>query len=96
MQENGVCKDRPAAGRLGPGDHRGADRRWAQALRGRRSGLGRRHGLSHGLEGQEQPEPTTVTVTETTARALQETEPGHADSVVPVFELTGEILKWLS
>ena len=43
-------------------------------------------------KGKNQPEPATVAVTETTARALQEFRPEGADPAVPVFGLTGETL----
>ena len=46
-------------------------------------------------KGKNQTEPTTVAVTETTASALREIQPGsteHPVSEVPVFGLTGEAL----
>ena len=42
--------------------------------------------------GKNQPEPATVAVTETTARALQEIQPDGDDLSQPVFGLTGETL----
>ena len=43
-------------------------------------------------KGKNQPEPQTVAVTEATARALREIQPGGSDSATKVFGLTGEAL----
>ena len=43
-------------------------------------------------KSKNQPEPATVAVTETTARALREIQPNDADPTAPVFGLTGEAL----
>ena len=43
-------------------------------------------------KGKNQFEPATVAVTEATARALREIQPGDADPAAPVFGLTGEAL----
>ena len=42
--------------------------------------------------GKNQPEPSTVAVTENTARALREIQPRSVDPGTPVFGLTGETL----
>ena len=43
-------------------------------------------------KGKNQPEPTTVAVTETTARALRDIQPADPDLPASVFGLTGETL----
>ena len=43
-------------------------------------------------KGKNQPEPATVTVTETTARSLREIQPDATDPVASLFGLTGETL----
>ena len=43
-------------------------------------------------KGKNQPEPATVAVTETTARALRDIQPDGADPAASVFGLTGETL----
>ena len=43
-------------------------------------------------KSKNQPEPATVAVTETTARALREIQPGDAEPATLVFGLTGEAL----
>ena len=43
-------------------------------------------------KGKNQPEPQTVAVTEATARALREIQPGDVDPADLVFGLTGEAL----
>ena len=43
-------------------------------------------------KGKNQPEPATVAVTETTARALREIQPDGADPVASLLGLTGETL----
>ena len=43
-------------------------------------------------KSKNQTEPTTVAVTDTTARALQEIQPDGADTSTPVFALTGQTL----
>ena len=43
-------------------------------------------------KGKNQPDPATVAVTETTARALRGIQPDGADPAAPVFGLTGEAL----
>ena len=43
-------------------------------------------------KGKNQPDPTIVALTETTARALRGIKPAGADPAAPVFGLTGETL----
>ena len=43
-------------------------------------------------KGKNQPEPATVAVTETTARALRDIQPDDTDPAASVFGLTGETL----
>ncbi len=43
-------------------------------------------------KGKNQPEPTTVAVTETTARALRDIQPDNTDPAASLFGLTGETL----
>ena len=43
-------------------------------------------------KGKNQPDPLTVAVTETTARALKEIQPEGADPATPAFGLTGQTL----
>ena len=43
-------------------------------------------------KGKNQPDPATVALTETTARALRGIQPDGADPAAPVFGLTGETL----
>ena len=43
-------------------------------------------------KGKNQPEPATVAVTETTARAMREIQPDDTDPAASVFGLTGETL----
>ena len=43
-------------------------------------------------KGKNQPDPATVALTETTARALRGIQPDGADPAAPVFGLTGEAL----
>ena len=71
--------------------------RWAEAIGSRSTGGDVEFWLDGTArltvqKGKNQPDPATVALTETTARALRGIQPDGADPAAPVFGLTGEAL----
>ena len=100
-ENNGIPGYGTRPGRHRPGHHRGDVRQRTEALGGRALTWTDVEYYPDGTaritiqKSKNQPEPATVAVTEATARALREIQPGsteHPVSETPVFGLAGETL----